>query len=599
LKLVTNFNASTSATLSQTVGLAGSSTSLTSSVNPSVFGQTVTFTATVSAVAPGVGAPTGTVTFNDNGASIGSATLAGGVGTFSTLALSVGTHPITAAYASDGNFASSTSGIVTQTVNKDTTTVTLTSSVNPSSFSQLVTFTATITANSPGSGTPTGTVTFKDNGVSIGTGALAGGVATFSISTLALGTHPITASYPGDANFIGNVSGIYTQTVITDSTSSSLTSSANPSVFNQSVTFTDTVSPIGAGGTPSGSVTFKDGASTLAVVALSADVATYTTSTLAVAIHTITAIYSGDANFMSSTASLSQTVTKDPTTTAVTSAPNPANYFQSVTFSATVTANSPGAGTPTGSVTFDDNGVSIASANLVAGKASFTTSSLPPGTDAITVIYAGDGNFATSTSTVLTQIINKTTTTGTLTSSQSLSIFGQPVTFTDMLSTDTHLGTPPTGTVTFLDGSATVGTGTLSGGVATLTTSGLNAAVHFMSAVYGGDANYGAATSNTITQNVIKATPVSTVTSSSNPSGPGLPVTFTDTLTNLGSGKATGSVTFKDSSTTLGTGTLSNNVATFTASSLANGNHLITAVYGGDSNVVGVTSATFTQTVAL
>src|SRR5207245_2215702 len=154
-------------------------------------------------------------------------------------------------------------GALTQTVNKANTTTALTSSVNPSVFGQSVTFTATVTANSPGAGTPTGTVTFKAGATTVGTGPLSGGVATFSSSTLAVGGHSITADYNGDSSF--NISsGALTQTVNKANTTTALTSSVNPSVFGQSVTFTATVTANSPGaGTPTGTVTFRDGATPL------------------------------------------------------------------------------------------------------------------------------------------------------------------------------------------------------------------------------------------------------------------------------------------------------------------------------------------------
>src|SRR4029077_7830681 len=101
-----------------------------SSANPSVFGQSVTFTATVSPVAPGAGTPTGTVTYLDGGSPIGSGTLSGGVATFTTSALAVGNHTITANYGGDGNFNVSTGSLTgnPQVVNKTSTTTTVTSS---------------------------------------------------------------------------------------------------------------------------------------------------------------------------------------------------------------------------------------------------------------------------------------------------------------------------------------------------------------------------------------------------------------------------------------------------------------------------------------
>ncbi|MFE2500205.1 Ig-like domain-containing protein, partial [Streptomyces scopuliridis] len=98
------------------INKANTSTALTSAPNPSVFGQPVTLTATVAAVAPGAGTPTGTVSFFDGATLLGNGTLSGGVATFVTSALAIGTHPLTAVYNGSGNFNTSTSPIHTQTV---------------------------------------------------------------------------------------------------------------------------------------------------------------------------------------------------------------------------------------------------------------------------------------------------------------------------------------------------------------------------------------------------------------------------------------------------------------------------------------------------
>src|SRR5205085_215491 len=139
----------------------------------------------------------GTVTWED-----GSATLAtspvdlAGNSTFMTSSLAVGSHPIVAVYSGNNAIAPGTSSVVSQTVNADSTTTTVASSQDPSIAGQSLTFTATVGANSPGSGTPTGTVTFEDGPATLGTAALdAGDHATFSTSTLSAGTHSITAVY--------------------------------------------------------------------------------------------------------------------------------------------------------------------------------------------------------------------------------------------------------------------------------------------------------------------------------------------------------------------------------------------------------------------
>ncbi len=196
-------------------GTSSTSTSTTmviSSLNPSFAGQSVTFTATVSS--SGSGTPAGTVTFLDNGVSIGTGTLnPSAVATLSTSALAVGTHPITAQYGGNSNFSGSTSSTLSEVVvNVKATTTTLGSSLNPSFVGQSVTFTATVSTTL--GGTPTGTVTFLDGATPLGTGGLnSSGVATYSTSTLALGAQSITASYGGDANDATSTSQVVNQTV--------------------------------------------------------------------------------------------------------------------------------------------------------------------------------------------------------------------------------------------------------------------------------------------------------------------------------------------------------------------------------------------------
>ena len=192
--------------LIQTV-IEGTAVSLTSSVNPSTVGQSVTFTATVTTPGGGV-SPTGTVTFFDGSTPLGTQTLnGGGVATYATSTLANGAHQITATY--NGNAGSqvqpSTSSVLNQDVQAPST-IAVVSNPNPSNYGNPVTFTATVTstATSPA----TGTVNFLDNGVSIGSGTLGGnpGKATFTISTLVVGTHPITVTYAGDSYNMGSSS---------------------------------------------------------------------------------------------------------------------------------------------------------------------------------------------------------------------------------------------------------------------------------------------------------------------------------------------------------------------------------------------------------
>ena len=305
---------------------ASTTTALTSDTNPSVSGQSVKFTATVAAVSPGSGTPTGTVDFFDGTKQLDIETLTAGVATFSTSTLTVGPHSITVRYFGDTNFTTSISSAVSQDVKQASTTTVPTSDPNPSVSGQSVTFTATIAAVSPGSGTPTGTVDFFDGTPTIGTTpldteTLQAGVATFSTSTLTVATHSITAVYSGDTNFTTSTSSV-AQDVKQASTTTALTSDPNPSVSGQSVTFTATIAAVSPGsGTPTGTVDFFDGTPTIGTTpldteTLKAGVATFSTSTLTVAMHSITAVYSGDTNFTTSTSSVAQDVKQASTTSA-------------------------------------------------------------------------------------------------------------------------------------------------------------------------------------------------------------------------------------------------------------------------------------------
>ena len=195
--------------------VANTSTTLTSSANPSVAGQVVTFTATVSAVSPGAGTPTGTVTFKDGATGLGTGTLDdSGQATCTTSNLSVGGHTISAVYEGDTSFTASTDTL-NQIVNKASTQTVLTSSANPSLAGQVVTFMATVSAVSPGAGTLTGTVTFQDGAAVLGTGILDdSGQATYTTSNLSVGDHAISAVYGGDTSFAASTDTL-TQYVVT------------------------------------------------------------------------------------------------------------------------------------------------------------------------------------------------------------------------------------------------------------------------------------------------------------------------------------------------------------------------------------------------
>jgi hypothetical protein len=181
------------------------------------------------------------------------------------------------------------------------TVILIATSPSPSTVGQSVTFTATVTSQT--AGTITGTVTFYDNATQVGTGALTNGTATFTTTSLAAGTHSITASYPGDSNFAPSHSSGAVQVVNGTSAAAStttLTSTPNPSTVGQSVAFTATVTSQTTG-TIAGTVNFLDGATQIGTGTIASGIATFATTTLVAGTHSVTAQYTGNTTFAAST----------------------------------------------------------------------------------------------------------------------------------------------------------------------------------------------------------------------------------------------------------------------------------------------------------
>jgi hypothetical protein len=482
----------------------------------------------------------------------------------------------------------------TPSVGATPTTTTLASSLDPSTYGRTVTFTAAVGS---ASGTPTGTVIFSDTSTvtTIGSGTLVGGSASISVSSLASGTHSITAAYQGSTSFSGSTSAALSQIVKTATTTTSLASSQNPAGTGQTITFTATVSSQFSGAA-TGSVIFYSGTQTLGTAMLSGNRATLTTSFATAGTYSISAKYNGDGNNAGSTSSTLSQVIITATTTTLVSSLNPSLVGQAVTFTAAVSST---AGTPPNgeTITFNNGSSVLGTATLSGGIAALTTSSLPAGIFTITATYAGDTNFAASTSPGLRQVVNSTTKSATstaLASSLNPSIYGQRVTWTATVTTSGSV--TPTGKVNFKWGGNSIGTATLNAsGVATLSKSNLNVYTYPLTAVYSGDANNAGSTSAILNQVVKETTSAAKISSSPNPSTQGQAVTFTATITSP-TVTATGPVTFTAGKTVLGTAQLSGHKATFTTSTLPVGSTTVTATYNGDSNIAE-SSASVTQTV--
>jgi hypothetical protein len=625
-----SFNAGASAPFTQTVNRAATGVALASAPNPSAYGQAVTFTATVTVTAPGAGLPTGVITFTDGATTLGTGALdVGGVATFTTSSLLAGLpgdtpalHSITAAYGGDGNFTGATSNAVDQVVNKAATTATLISGVNPAIFGQAITFTATVTVTAPGSAALAGEqVSFQDGAATLGSGLLdAGGVATFTTSSLASGVHTITAHYAGTPNITGTVALSLTQVVNKAGVAVQVTAAPNPAVHGQNVTITATLTISAPGaGAPTGVVTFTTGATPITgctPVTLTGLQAVCTTSALPTGVFTLTAEYGGEGNFTGNTGTLTggQAINRAATTAVITGAPNPSVFKQAVIFTATVSVDAPGAGVPTGVVTFTAGVTSLGVAALDAsGVATVTNANLVVGDHAIAAQYGGAGDFLPTSADVYTHTVSKAGATTALAMAPNPARYGQAVTFTATVTaasvTDLALlPSGPTGSVRFTDTTGAIDlTGTLSSGVATAIGGVLPAGSYTVTATYLGDNSYAGSASAAGVLVVVQYATQVVLSSSANPVFVDNSLSFTAAVSDLAADQAgaagvvtgpTGSVTIADSSGVISlTGALVNGSVTLDAPWLPAGTYTLTAAYHGDAKYAPGVSAAFAQGV--
>lgn len=424
--------AASSSTPPVNVNIEPSTTSLAvvpsaTSVTP---GQTITVTATLTVGSPAEGsvAPSGLVTLDLDGLPTTTASLVTTSGvtsaTFSLVIPAVSTlatHALQAVYAGNTNYSASTSPAVSVTVSKAVTTTTVTpASTTPSAGSSLM-VTATVTGTSSGTATPTGTVNFLLDNVSQGIVPVTTATSTtasMTIPSIAAGAHALVAAYSGDSNFAASTSAPVSVTASKGATVTTVTATPPILALGSTETLTATVAPVvtvtGTVYTLTGTVSFYDGGTTLlGTAAIASGSASLAGVTLASNVsHSITAIYSGDTNWLASTsAALPLAATTLPDTVVLTSNLATVTSGQALVLTATVTPTAiPATGAeqnPTGNVIFYNGTNVIGTVALVASplgdssSATLTTQTLAGGLDALSAFYVGDLYFDSGTSNVL------------------------------------------------------------------------------------------------------------------------------------------------------------------------------------------------------
>lgn len=596
-----------------TVDPVATETKLVASSASSTFGDSTTFTATVSPAAA-----TGSVVFMRGGDVIGTATLSSGTAVFSATKLPAGNHAVTAKYTGDAQHALSTSPAVAVQVAKAESTTGVSLIMSGQGHSSHTNLQARVLPLGA-----TGLVTFKNHGSNIGVANVSNGYATLVTTGLPAGQHLISAEYAGDDNHRASSATTLSYSLAPLSTTTTVSPPASTPTFGDSIDISATVAPIDA----IGHVTFTRGGITLGTAPITDGTAILSGQRFTAGSHDVIATYSGD-DYYAGSASLGVpfVVAQAATETSVGVSQSTTTPEDAIDIAASVTATN-SSGDPVevhGTVEFFANGASLGSAPLVGGAASLTNQRFTLGDHVITARFNGsnDHTYSSSQTTVVT--VAKLPTSLSLTTSESSVTAASPLTLTATV--DAAGATNVTGSVDFTAAGSSIGTGKVTNGVATLEVSSLPVGASTITASYSGDGRYLSSSSQAET---VEVTPiVSEFTLSTSPQDPHAddPLTITARAT---AGTPTGTISFRVKGDSLAdissnanlltqhrfagnflagspvnegaitqTQPLVDGSATIQVPPLPAGKYSVSASYGGDAQHSPVTLSTTTLTVA-
>jgi len=469
-------------------------------------GQAVTMTAYVSGGGPFVA--TGTVAFYVNGLYMGVVNLQPAWSGLASASISisfpaVGTYNIIAVYSGNANYADSFSTLATVTATPVITPITANLGAYPNTL---------LTINGYGfdPNVAHDSVKFSTDGMTVNTGVtgIMGPANLTSLTVWVDGLTSLPARTPLYASVTvdGVSSGWVQVATVVPATLTFLTLSREATIYGQPLTLTARVEPYYPNAAQrTGTVTFFDGTTLLATVALKGSKSTFTinaTNALNVGTHSLTAVYGNDPLFGPSISAVqSETVTAAKTHIVLT-VPASAVFGQVVTLTAKVISYPPSGAVPTGSVTFFDGTTPLGTVNLTGGKATFTTSTLPVGKHTFVVVYNGNAIELSSSAIGHITIKPAVTKIKLLVLTPNPAPLGAPVTLTAQVSVVAPGTAPLTGTVTFRDGTTVLGTANVVNGVATLTVSTLTEGKHRLTADYAATLDTLASLSPTVTESI-------------------------------------------------------------------------------------------------
>ena len=486
-----------------------------------------------------------------------------------------GTHILDVTYSGDSIYAPSTHSLTLNLLAKASTAVSLSTSATTAFAASPIAFSATVVPAAAA-----GTLSLWDGTQFLDQANVVNNAASFSVSTLAPGAHSIFALYSGDYSSQAAQSPPLTLTISPAPTALKLNPLPAHLAYGSPLTLSATLASV----TATGTVTFTDSyvpfgpsapqpqPTVLGPSPLLKGAAAFTPATLLPGAHTFSAAYSGDsANTSSAATNIIVIIDLLLSTTTLAPVQTPLLFGSPIHFIAAVLPAS-----STGTITFSEGAATLAQSNLAAGIASFTSSTLTPGTHAITAIYSGDSIHAASTSATLVNQVNPAASTITLAPLATTLTLGNPVTLTTSITPATA-----TGNVLFQDASAGIlGQAPVSGGIATLILPALPAANYSIIATYSGDPLTSPATSTPISTHVILTPTTTTLAPLPATLTYASPVTISATISPA---PATASLTFSDNGQSLATLPTFNGIATFTSSTLPVGPHTFTAAFTGNS----------------
>jgi hypothetical protein len=570
---------SSSAPLTITVTGANSSTTLSAPATRYDAGATVPLTATVSPAYS-----TGSVSFLDGATVLGQAPLVSGTASFSTSTLAPGVHSLTASYNGNGTDNSSTSPALAIEIDPNPTTVAIAPVPASVTYGTPVALTVTV---SPASAS--GSVALSDSFValnqtgsvtqSIALPALSSGTASITSGSLAPGNHTLTATYAGDTNDLPAVSSAVAIRVTLAPSSTTLAPIPANLAYGNALTLTASVTPAASTGT----VTFTDSVSgVLAQLPLTDGTASFSSSTLPPGAHSVTASYSGDS-FRAASSSAAVSTAISPAVSSVALAASAATVYAGSPLTLTATVNPASA---TGTVVFRDATFGVLGQSPIAkGVATLTLASPAIGAYSITASYSGDLDDTASISAAVTAQVALTPTTTVLTASPNPAGFGASISLAASVSPSSA-----TGSIVFMDGSATLGTAILNAGKASFASSTLAVGSHSLRAVYSGDSLNATSTSAALAETVSASATTTSLTLAQTAVTANAMATVNVRIASTGT-TPSGTVTLRSGGTVLATGTVANAAPgagyatlSFSAGRLGLGSFPLIAAYSGDAD---------------